>query len=134
MAFTCEDRAVITELISLHGHLCDSGELDRLDEVFTASVIYDLTDFGQEPLEGVAACVAAARALGELNPVGHHVTNIVLTEPADGQVHARSKGIGISADGTCGSVIYEDTIVRVDQGWRISNRKVLARRVPLGGK
>jgi hypothetical protein len=134
MALTCEDRAVITELISLHGHLCDSGELDRLDEVFTASVIYDLTDFGQEPLEGVGACAAAARALGELNPVGHHVTNIVLTEPADGQVHARSKGIGISADGTCGSVIYEDTIVWVDQGWRISHRKVLARRVPLGGK
>jgi hypothetical protein len=91
-------------------------------------------DFGQEPLEGVGACAAAARALGELNPVGHHVTNIVLTEPADGQVHARSKGIGISADGRCGSVIYEDTIVWVDQGWRISHRKVLARRVPLGGK
>jgi SnoaL-like domain len=134
MALTCEDRAVITELISLHGHLCDSGELDRLDEVFTAGVIYDLTDFGREPLEGVGACAAAARALGELNPVGHHVTNIVLAEPAGGQVQARSKGIGISADGTCGSVIYEDTIVRVGQGWRISHRKVLARRVPLGGK
>jgi hypothetical protein len=53
MALTCEDRAAITEMISLHGHLCDSGELERLDEVLTASVIYDLTDFGQEPLEGV---------------------------------------------------------------------------------
>jgi SnoaL-like protein len=134
MALTCEDRAAITELISLHGHLCDSGELDRLDEVFTASIIYDLTDFGQEPLEGVMACAAAARAMGELNPVGHHVTNIILSDPTDGQVRVRSKGIGIRADGTCGSVVYEDIIVRVEQGWRISHRKVLARRIPLSGK
>jgi hypothetical protein len=134
MALTCEDRAAIAELISMHGHLCDSGELDRLDEVFTADVVYDLTDFGQDPLEGVAAIAAAGRALGELNPVGHHVTNIVLAELADGQAHARSKGIGINADGTCGSVTYEDTIVHGDQDWRISHRKVLVRRAPLGGK
>jgi len=134
MALTGEDRTAISELISLHGHLCDSGELDRLDEVFTADVIYDLTDFGQQSLNGLGACVAAARALGELNPVGHHVTNIILTQLTGSHVHAQSKGIGINADGTCGSVTYEDTIVRSDQGWRISHRKVLARRAPLGGK
>ncbi|GGP14361.1 nuclear transport factor 2 family protein [Nonomuraea glycinis] len=133
MTLTYEDRCVITDLIAMHGHLCDSGELDRFDEVFTADVIYDVTDFGQEILIGVAACADAGRALGELNPVGHHVTNIVLSEQADGRVHARSKGIGINADGTSGSVTYEDTIVRGDQGWRISHRKMLARRVPLGG-
>jgi hypothetical protein len=133
MTLTYEDRCVINDLIAMHGHLCDSGELDRFDEVFTADVIYDVTDFGQEILRGVAACADAGRALGELNPVGHHVTNIVLSEQADGRVHARSKGISINADGTSGSVTYEDTIVRGDQGWRISHRKVLARRVPLGG-
>jgi 3-phenylpropionate/cinnamic acid dioxygenase small subunit len=133
MTLTYEDRCVINDLIAMHGHLCDSGELDRFDEVFTADVIYDVTDFGQEILRGVAACADAGRALGELNPVGHHVTNIVLSEQADGRVHARSKGIGINADGTSGSVTYEDTIVRGDQGWRISYRKMLARRVPLGG-
>lgn len=133
MTLTYEDRCVITDLIAMHGHLCDSGELDRFDEVFTADVIYDVTDFEQEILRGVVACADAGRALGELNPVGHHVTNIVLSEQADGRVHARSKGIGINADGTSGSVTYEDTIVRGDQGWRISHRKMLARRVPLGG-
>ncbi|MDT0549748.1 MULTISPECIES: nuclear transport factor 2 family protein [Streptomyces] len=133
MTLTCEDRCAITELIAMHGHLCDSGELDRFDEVFTTDVIYDVTDFGHEVLRGVAACAEAGRALGELNPVGHHVTNTVLSEQADGRVHARSKGIGVYADGTTGSVTYEDTIVRMDQGWLISHRKVLARRVPLGG-
>jgi hypothetical protein len=133
MAITTEDRAAITELIALHGHLCDSGELGRLDEVFTADVEYDLTDFGQQPLRGIRACEAAAYALGELNPVGHHVTNVVLTEAGIDCVQGMSKGIGINADGSCGSVTYEDTIVRGGQGWRISRRKVLARRAPLGG-
>ncbi|MET7464389.1 nuclear transport factor 2 family protein [Nonomuraea sp. NPDC005501] len=133
MALTCEDRFLIAELIAMHGHLCDSGDLDRLDEVFTTDVTYDVTDFGQGVLRGVAACAEAARALGELNPVGHHVTNVVLGERPDGRVSARSKGIGIRSDGTSGSVTYEDTVVRVARGWRISHRKVLARRVPLAG-
>jgi 3-phenylpropionate/cinnamic acid dioxygenase small subunit len=134
MAITYEDRAAITEVIAMHGHLCDSGELDRLGEVFTADVIYDLTDFGQQSLRGTKALAAAGWAGGERNPVGHHVTNVVLAEAPDGTVQARSKGIGIKADGTSGSVTYEDIIVRGDQGWRISQRKILARRAPLGGK
>jgi 3-phenylpropionate/cinnamic acid dioxygenase small subunit len=134
MAFTADDRTTITELISMHGHLCDSGELDRLGELFTPDVVYDVSEFGQEPLLGVAACAAAGRALGELNPVGHHVTNVVLTEVADGRVHARSKGIGVNADGTTGSLTYEDTVVRTPHGWRISHRKLRAHRTPLGGR
>jgi hypothetical protein len=133
MAITTEDRAAITELIAQHGHLCDSGELGRLDEVFTADVEYDLSDFGLRPAHGVQAVAAAAYALGELNPVGHHVTNVVLADAGDDRVQGRSKGIGVSSDGSCGSVTYEDTIVRHGQGWRISRRKVLAHRVPLGG-
>ncbi|WP_214416611.1 nuclear transport factor 2 family protein [Sphaerisporangium fuscum] len=133
MALTDQDRIAITELIAMHGHLCDSGRLDRLDEVFTVDVTYDITDLGYPPLKGVAACAEAGRALGESNSVGHHVTNVVLTENTDGTVGALSKGIGINGDGTSGSVTYEDTAVRTDQGWRISHRKILARRAPLGG-
>ncbi|MDJ0343394.1 nuclear transport factor 2 family protein [Streptomyces sp. H10-C2] len=131
MTLTSEDRAAITELISLHGHLTDDGELDRMHEVFTADITYDLSDFGHGSLEGLAAVRDAALAMGELNPVGHHVTNVILSELADRHVRARSKGIGIMADGTSGSVTYEDTISRGDQGWRISHRKVIARRTPL---
>jgi hypothetical protein len=132
MTLSAEDRTAITELISMHGHLVDGGELDRMHELFTADVTYDVTDFGGGLIEGLAALRDAALALGERNPVGHHVTNIVLTELPDNQVRARSKGIGIYANGTCGSVTYEDTISHGDQGWRISHRTVLARRTPLG--
>ena len=60
MPLTADDRSAIAELISLHGHLFDEGELDRLDELFTDDVVYDVRDFGQEPLRGIAAIRAAA--------------------------------------------------------------------------
>jgi hypothetical protein len=132
MAFTTDDRIAVTELISLHGHLIDGGELDRLDELFTADVVYDVSDFGFGVVQGLTAIREAALALGEGNPVGHHVTNVILTEVADDHVHALSKGIGIMADGTCGSATYEDTISRGTRGWRITHRKVLAQRAPMG--
>ncbi|KIF66745.1 polyketide cyclase [Streptomyces sp. AcH 505] len=103
MTLSAEDRFVVTDLISMHGHLVDSGELDRLGELFTEDVVYDLTDF-----------------------------DVVLTRLGSGEVHALSKGIGVRADGTTGSVTYEDVAVRTDEGWRIRFRKVLARRAPLG--
>ncbi|MFI6358902.1 nuclear transport factor 2 family protein [Streptomyces sp. NPDC050743] len=133
MALTLEDRFAITELISLHGHLVDEGQLDRLDELFTPDVVYDISDFGRDPLVGVAAIRQAALALGAGNPVAHHVTNVVVRESADGRVRARSKGLGVMADGSCGSATYDDTLVRTSEGWRISHRKLSARRVPLNG-
>ncbi|MET8042912.1 nuclear transport factor 2 family protein [Micromonospora sp. NPDC005215] len=131
MTLTAKDRAAITDLINRHGHLTDSGEFDRMQELFTADAAYDVTDLGGGVLTGLATLKDAALALGEGNPVAHHVTNIVLTGVADDRVHALSKGIGIHADGTAGSVTYEDTILRGDDGWRISHRTVRARRVPL---
>ena len=128
MTLTPDDRAEITELLARHGHLFDDGEFDRLDLLFTASVRYDVTAFGGGVLQGVEAIRAATLALGDRNPVGHHVTNVVLTEQPDGSVRARSKGIGIYADGTAGSVTYEDDIVRTGDGWRIDARTVAPRR------
>lgn len=133
MALPLEDRLAITELIALHGHLVDEGELDGLAEVFTPDVEYDLTDFDQGTLMGLTQLVDASLALGAANPVAHHVTNVVVEELPDGQVRARSKALGIRADGSCGSVTYVDTVVRVGAGWRISRRRLEARRVPLNG-
>ena len=128
MTLAPDDRAEITELLARHGHLFDDGEFDRLDLLFTASVRYDVTAFGGGVLQGIEAIRAATLALGDRNPVGHHVTNVVLTEQPYGSVRARSKGIGVYADGTAGSVTYEDEIVRTDDGWRIDARTVAPRR------
>jgi ketosteroid isomerase-like protein len=134
MALTQQDRVDINDLINRHGHLTDAGELDLAGELFTPDVTYDLTDFGLATLHGRAALRAAALALGDANPVGHHVTNIVITEIGDGSARVRSKGIGIRADGTAGSVDYDDIVTRRPGGWQIHHRKVTARRAALGGQ
>ncbi|MFI7667180.1 nuclear transport factor 2 family protein [Nocardia sp. NPDC049526] len=133
MALSVQDRIEIGDLIAMHGHLMDAGELDRMDELFTAEITYDLSDFGAGELRGIPALREAAVALGAGNPVGHHITNVVVAE-VDGAVRVRSKGIGIYADGTSGSVEYDDTVVRVATGWRISYRRVIAHKLPLGGR
>lgn len=132
MALTEQDRTDITDLVNLHGHHTDAGELDRMDELFTSDVTYDVDDFGLGSLHGTTAIRAAALALGQANPVGHHVTNIVITQLDDRSARVRSKGIGINADGTAGSVVYHDIVTRRPDGWRISYRKVIARRAALG--
>jgi 3-phenylpropionate/cinnamic acid dioxygenase small subunit len=74
----------------------------------------------------------AAITLGDRNPVGHHVTNVILTEMDEQSVRVRSKGIGIQSDGSSGSVVYDDVVKREPGGWRIAYRKVTPRRAPLG--
>ena len=132
MALAEQDRIDITDLINLHGHLTDAGELDQVGELFTPDVTYDLDDFGLGSLHGTAALREAALSLGDANPVGHHVTNIVITQIDEHSARVRSKGIGIQADGTTGSVVYDDVVTRRPEGWKISYRKVSARRAALG--
>jgi ketosteroid isomerase-like protein len=132
MALTEQDRIDINDLIKLHGHLTDAGKLDQAGELFTADVTYDLDGFGLGSFHGTAALREAALALGDANPVGHHVTNIVITGIDDRSARVQSKGIGIKADGTAGSVVYDDIVTRQPDGWKISHRKVTARRAALG--
>jgi ketosteroid isomerase-like protein len=132
MALTEQDRIDINDLINLHGHLTDAGKLDQAGELFTPDVTYDVGDLGFGSLHGTAAIREAALALGDANPVGHHVTNIVITGIDDRSARVRSKGIGIRADGTAGSVGYDDIVTRQPDGWKISYRKVIARRAALG--
>src|SRR5437660_3072267 len=133
MALSEQDRIDINDLINLHGHLTDAGKLDQAGELFTANVTYDLDDFGLGSLHGTAALRKAALAVGDANPVGHHVTNIVITQIDERSGRVHSKGIGIKTDGTAGSVVYDDIVTRQPDGWKIRYRKVTARRAPPGG-
>jgi hypothetical protein len=128
---TAEDRQAISEILSLHGHIFDGGHLDRLGEIFTPEVVYDLTDAGVGTFEGIEAIRSGALKLGARNPVAHHVTNVVITSEEGDLVTARSKGLMIMADGAFASVTHLDTLRRHNGGWRISRRVVLAQRTPL---
>ncbi|MFG1921175.1 nuclear transport factor 2 family protein [Cryptosporangium sp. NPDC048952] len=98
--------------------------------LFTEDVVYDVSDLGFGTLQGLAATREAGLALGDRNPLAHHVTNVVVTETADG-ARALSKGISIMVGGATGTVTYDDVVVRTDDGWRISRRTIKARREPL---
>lgn len=127
---TTADRIAIHEVIALHGHLIDDEEWDRLGEVFAADIVFDITDFGYGTLHGLEAMQELVRGVhdDENQALGHHVTNIVITGLKADTVTARSKGLGVAADGTTGSAVYEDELRHEPQGWRISYRKALARR------
>jgi hypothetical protein len=130
---TAEERWAIGETIALHGHLFDRGLLDRLDELFTADVVYDVADVGIGSLRGIAEIRRAALALGDGNPLAHHVTNVRITGVEADRVHTECKAIAVKQDGRCASATYLDTLRREDEGWKISHRTVLARRTPLDG-
>lgn len=125
---TAEDRCAINETLSSLGHLLDAGELDRLEEVFTADAVYDLTDVGMGAIEGVEAIRQGALRLGARNPVAHHLTNVVITGEDDDVVSVRSKGLILMADGTLQSLTLHDTVRRHDGGWQISRHTVKAQR------
>lgn len=82
-------------------------------------------------LKGLKAIEDAARSLGDANPLGHHVTNVVVTSLKGDQAMARSKGLGVMSDGAIGTVVYEDALRRTADGWRIAVRPVLPRKIPL---
>jgi 3-phenylpropionate/cinnamic acid dioxygenase small subunit len=133
MELTADDRWAIDETIAMHGHLFDNAEFDRLHEIFTADVVYDVSDVGMGPLHGIAEILRAALELGAGNPVAHHVTNITVTAVENGCVQTRCKAIVVK-DGRCGSATYLDTLrLDTDNRWKISHRIVLARRTPLNG-
>jgi hypothetical protein len=108
MALSADDRVAITDLINEHGHYTDRGDFDGWVARFTEDVTYDYSDLPS----------------GAVQPIAHLVTNIVLEELGDGAVHALSKGLGVRADGSAGSVTYEDVIERTTAGWRLRKRRV----------
>jgi hypothetical protein len=131
MALSADDRLAIYEVIALHAHLVDAGAFERLGEVLTADVVYDVEALGGGLLEGIDAIANAARALGDGNPLGHHVTNALVIDDDGDVATVHSKGIGVRADGTAGTVDYEDVVRRTSAGWRVARRRIIPRRRPL---
>ncbi|MFB4297412.1 nuclear transport factor 2 family protein [Actinomadura sp. NTSP31] len=131
MPLTIEDRLAITDVISLHGHYADAGDLDRMTELFTEDVVYDVTALGGGLIGGLAALRQAALDLGDRNPLAHHVTNVVVTGGDGDRAHAVSKAVAVLPDRGCDSATYEDTLVRDGDRWLICHRTIRPRREPL---
>lgn len=128
MTLSADDRLAIHELIALHGHLADDRRDGDLGLLLTENAEYDVTEYGLGIVTGLPALRALFEARPGAQPVGHHVTNVIVTEAADGTVGVRSKGLAVMPDGAAGSVVYEDVVTKTEAGWRIARRKIVARR------
>lgn len=125
------DRLAIHELIGLYGIVIDERDWERVGELFTDDVVYDMSELGLGTLHGVAAVLHLWRSREDLHPLAHHATNIVVTAGADRDTaRVISKGIGVGRKGRVGSVTYRDLLRRTPQGWRIASRHARLRQPP----
>lgn len=135
MNLTTDDRLNIIDVINRHGHVCDANALDRLDEVYTPDLILDASELGRpalpsfDPARSLKAYIAAGKESAPGTTVGMHATNIIVGETADG-AHVVSKGLTVDEPGVTSSFTYTDRLVRNDDGWRISHRRILPRHEP----
>jgi hypothetical protein len=127
MTLTTQDRLAIHELVALHGHIADDRTPDLLDRLLTEDAVYDLERYGMGTVRGLPALRALFEQAPGEQPLGHHVTNIVVTGQPDGTARVRSKGLAVMASGAAGTVIYDDHVVPTPAGWRIAHRTVLPR-------
>lgn len=121
------DTLSIHQLLALYGHVVDERDWDRMDDLFTADLVFDASDFGSEVAYGIAALRHVWETTDQ-HPLAHHATNIVISQGPDGVVHVLSKGIGIGAKGRAGSVVYRDIVRKEADGWRIARRLATLRR------
>ncbi len=130
MPLTTEDRLAIHELVSLHGHLADDRRSGDLGLLLTPDASYDVTAYGLGIVRGLPALIELFDSAPGDQPVGHHVTNVIVTTDPDldDRASVRSKGLSVMADGRAGTVVYEDEVVRTPNGWRISARAVIPPR------
>lgn len=131
MALDAKDLIDIQMMLGLYGHILDERDWDALDQVFTEDIVFDASDSDLGVMRGIAAIVDAWKEPFDGHPLGHYMTNVVITEDADGTVRARSKHLGTRV-GTITLMTYTDVVRRTPAGWRLAERVAkVQRRVPM---
>lgn len=120
---TFEDYYEINQVVARYGHVLDEFAWERLTEVFTEDVEYDLSAFDRPSLHGVREI---ADAFGGRTIFAHHTTNLEITSDAADEVRAQSKFIGVMNERVV-TGDYHDVVVRTPNGWRISSRAASVR-------
>jgi len=123
----CADRQAIRDLQNDYAFSIDTGDYDRLDEIFTRDVVADYGAAGY--LEGVQAVKDACRqALEPLTAVqhinGNHIVRIdgdTATASCYFHVHQHREDTDGGDHFEMGGR-YDDELVRSPAGWRIRRR------------
>ncbi len=125
------DRLELHELPGRYGDAIDDRDWDRLDEIFTADAVFDMTDLGARRCEGLAAIKEFMDVEAE-HPRTHMMTNIYVDETPSG-VQLRFRIVALLGGGLVGTASYYDDVVKTPDGWRVTNRVVTRRRRPADG-
>ena len=128
MPLSVDDRLSIHELISLHGHLADDRRDGELGLLLTDDATYDISAYGMGVVRGIEALSRLFAERPGDQPIGHHVTNVIVTGEEGDRATVRSKGLAVMPDGAAGTVTYDDVVVRTPVGWRISHRTIVPAR------
>lgn len=111
----------IHQLYALYGYVMDDRDWPRLREVFTEDAVFDASALGVPVMEGLAGIEEISSTTSQA-PLAHHVTNVFVESIDAGRATVRAKAIGIYSKGRAFSGDYADTLVKTDEGWRISRR------------
>ena len=131
MALDPGDFVAIQMLLGLYGHILDDRDWDALDQVFTEDIVFDASDSGLGVVRGIPALIEVWQEPFDGHPLGHYMTNVVITEDEDGTVRARSKHLGVRV-GTITLMTYDDVLVKTPAGWRLAERVAkIQHRVPM---
>jgi hypothetical protein len=122
------DTIALEQLLSRYGQIMDTAVWSDLHEVLSDDIVWDSFAF---KLQGLDAIVA--RFEKEAHPRSHHTTDFEVEFKASDRAIVRSKWVTVRASGSLGTGEYLDTATRTPDGWRIVNRLLTQRGIPLAG-
>jgi ketosteroid isomerase-like protein len=114
------DFVEIQQLLARYCHVVDGKDWDRLPLVFAADAA--VTVVGIHPRTTGLDALRQLYSVTMRHPLAHHSTSLIVVDSSDGAVELASKWVTVRADGTTGTGVYEDVVVRTPDGWRIRER------------
>jgi ketosteroid isomerase-like protein len=115
------DVIEISNLVSRYGHVIDAREWDSLPELFTDDAVFDSSSMADGAVVTGLAAIRSRWEVWPRHPIAHHATNVVVSAAEPDTATVVSKGLGIRDEGVT-TVVYRDTVVRTEHGWRIKRR------------
>lgn len=118
----CCDRCAILAVMQRYGDLAESGEFDRLDEVFDANARISAESLLVEGLSAIIAMLSAMpRPRAHMFSAGHVV------KISNDQATARFTAIIVRQEDELGVMRVEDDFVHGSGGWRVIERRLYRR-------
>ncbi|MCP4905410.1 MAG: nuclear transport factor 2 family protein [bacterium] len=138
-----DDRFAILDLVSIYGHMLDSGEIEAWIDLFTLDAIYTLPTRSLEGREAIREWIVGLVALRDPSiQTRHHTTNTVLFPEDEDRVLGRSmlfmtaqpRGpasgeaipLRVAEDERARLTLtglYGDVFTRTSEGWRFQSRR-----------